>query len=255
MSIAVQNYSAAGYRAAGQSPQTRDISGYRIFDQGGTGAAHALAHRSLDNGQVRYGHRVLGEWLDSNSGRGSEWVHLHFHMAIFELELGEWRQAHARFLDEILPAAAAGREALTDAPALLWRLAMTAHPDLALPWQPLRRTALACMPDTTKPFVQMHNLLALAGAGDAAAIERWLQNPAALPRTDEQRLVRQFARALAALAAGFHERAGSLLQAVLPDITRIGGSHAQNGLFPQLAEWCAARAREGSPRRSYRIAA
>jgi len=240
--------------AVGASSRTRDISGYQIFDRGETGAAHAHAHHCLDNGQIISGHRALGKWLDGHNGSGSDWVHLQFHMAIFELELGRWRQAYARFLQEVLPTAADTTEALTDAPALLWRLAISAPAAVSLPWKPLRQTALASMDECDKPFVQAHNLLALCGAGDVAAIDAWLKANRGIAESTGQRLVVQFAQALRALATGSFGQAETMLRAILPDISRIGGSHAQNGLFRQLMDWCASQAAV-SPRRSYLNAA
>lgn len=226
--------------------KTRDISGYRIFDHGATGAAHALAHRMLDSGRIEAGHRALGHWLDGRSGRGSDWVHLHFHMAIFELALGEWEQAHNRFHEAVLPTAATSADALTDAPGLLWRIAMSASEAVELPWQPLRRVALANMRDSNNPFVQVHNLLALAGAGDSAGIERWLHAQAGRARSRQQRLVVQIARALGALAGGHYQQAGNMLWTILPRVSLLGGSHAQLGLFTQLAAWSARRQQGGS---------
>ncbi len=255
MFLPVEANSGSVNRAAGAAPRTRDISGYEIFDQGETGAAHALAHHCLDNGQIISGHRALGKWLDGHGGSGSDWVHLQFHMGIFELELGQWRQAYARFLAEVLPTAAATTEALTDAPALLWRIAMAAPGTVSLPWQPLRQTALSCIDDSNSPFVQAHNLLALAGAGDGAAIEYWLKDKRDRAQSLRQRLVVRFAEALAALATGSFEQAGAMLEAILPELSAIGGSHAQNGIFRQLADWSTRQGSAVSPRRSYRNAA
>jgi len=235
--------------------KTRDISGYQIFDHGTTGAAHALAHRLLDSGQIEMGHHALGEWLDGRSGHGSDWVHLQFHMAIFELALGEWRQACTRFHAEVLPTASTTAEALTDAPALLWRLAMTAPEPVALPWQPLRQMALTNLPDSDKPFVQVHNLLALAGAGDSAGIERWLQTGSGRTGMKQEQLVVRIAHALAALAAGFHQRASSILQSILAQVSLLGGSHAQLGIFGQLAVWSAARHNGAAQQQGYLNAA
>jgi hypothetical protein len=223
--------------AGPQGGPVMDVSGCAIFAAGDTGGAHAMAHRMLDTGRARTGHRQLGEWLATRTGAGSEWTHLHFHMAIFELAVDDWGGAHARFLAHVLPAVETG-EALTDAPGLLWRLAITAPVPVALPWQPLRRAALARMGRTRDPFIQMHNLLALAGAGDARGIERWLRTPT-IPRPDRAPAVKRMARALKWLAAGSFQEAGVEMEKALSDTASVGGSHAQNQLFRQLAQWCA----------------
>lgn len=234
--------------------EVRDARGYEVFSQGEMGAAHALAHQMFDSGRLQLGHRLLGEWLASHKGQGSDWVHLQFHMAVFELAAGDWHGAYGRFLSQVLPTAAATAEALTDAPALLWRLAISAPEPVALPWQPLRRTALACMQGDASPFVQLHQLLALAGAGDAENIHRWLRTrrPAGSKLNP---VVERFALACVALANRDYPRADRLLQALLPDLPQIGGSHAQGQLFGQLAAWAGGKGRHPAPTESYRIAA
>jgi hypothetical protein len=197
-----------------------------------------MAHRMLDDNRIELGHRLLGDWLQDRTGSGSDWLHLHFHMAVFELAVDDWDAAHTRFIQEILPAAATTEEALTDAPALLWRLALTATEPVELPWEALRLTALGRMRRSSKPFVELHNLLALAGAGDVTSIDQWLQTrPADIPSRRE-RLVEQMAVALKAYAAGSYMHAASVLRNVVPQLSQVGGSHAQNQLFRQLENSC-----------------
>lgn len=233
----------------------RDMRGYEIFSHGPSGEAHALAHRLTDTARWRLGHQLLGEWLDTHRGIGSDRVHLQFHMAIFELALGEWDSAHRRFVSEVLPTAASTAEALTDAPALLWRLALSAPELVMLPWEPIRRTALAHMHDTPDPFVQLHHLMALAGANDTSSIALWLRAKSGFARTKEQRVLERFALAMSALSSGAFLQAADLLHAVLPDLTQIGGSQAQNQLFDQLAAWVVRRAGRAAPVSVHRKAA
>ena len=164
-----------------------DVSGYIVFSQGDEGAAHVSAHRMLDNGQLEAGYLPLGTWLDGRTGAGSDWTHLQFHMAIFELGIGDWNAAYERFLTEILPVAATSENALTDAPGLLWRLAIAAPQTVELPWQPLRRTALNGMRQLHEPFVELHKLLAFAGAGDHDSIKAWLRIHARQIRSQRDR--------------------------------------------------------------------
>jgi hypothetical protein len=233
----------------------RDIRDYEIFSHGPLGEAHALAHRLTDTARWRLGHQLLGQWLDTHSGQGSDWVHLQFHMAVFELALGDWDSAHRRFLSEMLPTAASTAEALTDAPALLWRLALSAPEPVILPWEPIRRTALARMHDSPDPFVQLNHLLALAGANDTGGIALWLQMDSRFASTREQRVLERFALAMSALSSGAFLRAADLLHAVLPDLPEVGGSHAQNQLFGQLAAWAERQAGNAAPVPVHRQAA
>ena len=77
------------------------------------------------------------------------------------------------------------------------------------------------------------------GAGDVRGIRAWLESGSAGGMISADRQLRQFAPALMALAAGSWWRAGLLLQAMMPEISNVGGSSAQNTLFERLAEWCA----------------
>jgi hypothetical protein len=216
----------------------QDISGYTVFSAGEAGAAHVMAHQMLDENRIELGHQLLSEWLRGRTGSGSEWIHLQFHMAVFDLALDDWRAAYTRFMDEILPVAATTEEALTDAPALLWRLALAAPEPIELPWEALRRTALARMQRPSDPFVELHNLLALAGAGDIASIEQWLQMRTANVPSRPERLVEQMAVALKAYAARAYRHAATVMQSVVPQLPQVGGSRAQNLLFQQLEESC-----------------
>ncbi len=233
----------------------RDISGFEVFSHGPLGEAHALAHRLTDTERWGLGHQLLGEWLDAHRGHGSDWVHLHFHMAIFDLALGDWDSAHQRFLCEVLPTVASSADALTDAPALLWRLALSAPEPVRLPWEPVRRAALAQLHATPDPFVQLHHLLALAGAKDTISIALWLRTDWMFAGKNQQGVLERFALAMSALSSGDFLRAAGLLHAVLPDLPAVGGSQAQNQLFGQLASWAVQQAGSATPLSAYRMAA
>lgn len=240
--IAINNQSHAA---------VRDVSGYAVFAAGEVGVAHVAAHAAVDSGNLETGRRELGAFLDSHTGSGSDWAHLHFHMALFELAANDWDAAYRRFRSEILPLATESQEALTDAPGLLWRLALTAPRPLQLPWAPVRDTALMSLGESD-PFVEMHNLLALAGAGDATSILAWLRTASELaPSAD--RKVRQFAVALLRYVRGDLALAADMLDDLIPSLGEIGGSHAQNQLFYMLRDRCL---NEGTPPPStYREAA
>ena len=225
-----QHLNAEQYDVANE----QDIRGYQLFSQGEVGEAHCIAHEMFDAGRITDGHQRLAGFLSQHDGHGSDWVHLQFHMAVFELELGDWQTACKRFWNEILPTASTTSEALTDAPALLWRLKMTAPQGVVLPWQPLRRTALSALSQVNTSFLQIHNLLALAGAGDAASIESW--SPV-VKTIEEYRLMRDFSGFCSAIARERVDDAGKRLNALQPSLVQLDGSHAQLQLFDQLNLW------------------
>ena len=219
-----------------QPEEIRDSSGYAMFSRGEDGDIHVVAHRMLDTGRNELGQQLLGAWLDGRSGSGSEWAHLQWHMAVFDLSLGHWNAALARFRKHILPVASNSFDALTDAPALLWRLSLAASAPVVLPWAPVRSRALAAMKTRRPAFTEIHNLLALAGARDLGNLERWLQKRRLSGCSRIDAIVVRVATALRSYVAGEYAIAATMLESVTPYVAKSGGSRAQNELFNQLQE-------------------
>ena len=94
--------------------QPRDSSGYAMFSSGEAGDMHVMAHRMLDHDRTELGHQLLGTWVNGRTGSGSQWIHLQWHMAVFDLSLGHWQAALERFRQHILPAVNDSFDALTD---------------------------------------------------------------------------------------------------------------------------------------------
>jgi hypothetical protein len=207
---------------------THDISGYQIFSAGELGEAHEMAHQMLDLGLNDVGYRRLGRWLEGRTGSGSQWVHLQWHLLVFELAVGRRDEAFARLQRHVLPAAATG-DALTDAPAALWRLWLAGADTDALPWSVVRGAAVEHLDEVDDHYVTLHDLLALAGAGDLAAIDRWLTASAA--RTAKEHTLERFALGLRCFAAGDFAHSAAALAIALPGVADLGGSRAQNELF------------------------
>lgn len=107
---------------------------------------------------------------------------MHWHMGVFELELGEWNAARTRSNEYTLPAVERG-DAKTDAPAMLWRLRLDASKPVALPWELVQRYAVEGLKSEADEFIVLHHLLALAGAGEVLCIDRWLDAQAELAAT------------------------------------------------------------------------
>ncbi|MGB8328505.1 MAG: hypothetical protein WCE62_00150 [Polyangiales bacterium] len=218
-----------------------DRSGFAVFAHGDAGVAHVMAHHLLDSRRYELGHRLLGAWLERHQEQGSCWTHLHWHMGVFEIALGRWDDALGRCERSILPVASSSFDALTDGPAMLWRLAIAAPRQVNLSWEPVRRTAARRLRVPSDPYVELHCLLALAGAGDLGALDRWLN---ARPMTEgpQARLLTRMGLGLRALAAGDDERAADVLAIAAPNVSLLGGSHAQNQLFSALAHLSRTRA-------------
>jgi hypothetical protein len=215
--------------------QSHDSSGFGVFSHGHAGQAHVIAHGLLDQARHGLGHRLLGAWLEQHEGNGSDWIHLQWHMAIFEIAVGRWEDALMRFQTHILPVATRTQDALTDAPALLWRLQLTATKPVSLEWGPVRDTAKNRLRWPSSPYVELHCLLALAGAGDVAGLDHWLRSRSASHDLSND-LLTQMGVGLRAFAVSEHELAAVVLGAAVPKVAELGGSRAQNQLFAHLAQ-------------------
>jgi hypothetical protein len=215
--------------------KTQDISGAPLFCQGAVGWAHVEAHRLLDAGRPEEGHRVLGTWLAAHEGAGSDWIHVQWHMAVFEIATGRWISAFHRFEHHILPTVSAG-DAYTDAPSLLWRLSLTSPSAVQIPWEAVRNAAVEGLRRPSAPYVELHHLLALAGADDASSITRWRNTRAGDVSSLSDHILNRMAEGLGAFAAQDYSRAAVTLAATAPRVSRLGGSHAQNQLFELISQ-------------------
>jgi len=220
---------------AGQRIVDRDASGAPIFCEGASGWAHVEAHRLLDAGRPEEGHRVLGAWLTTHEATGSDWIHLQWHMAVFEIATGRCTWAFRRFARHIRPSVSAG-DAHTDAPSLLWRLSLASSGEVEIPWEPVRDAAVKGLRGLSSPYVELHHLLALAGAGDGASITRWRGTRARDASSLSDHVLSRMAEGLDAFAAQDYSRAAVTLAAAAPQVSRLGGSRAQNELFEHISQ-------------------
>ncbi len=223
-------------RESASRTRRQDISGFGVFSDGDAGQAHVMAHQMLDQGRDELGHRWLASWLATHDGQGSDWTHIQWHMAIFELVLGQWDAAFARFQEHILPVAATTEDALTDAPAMLWRLRLSAGRPVALPWEPVGRTAARVLPRASDPYVALHCLLALAGAGDAHTLDRWIATGPHASSWHEGQLLVRLAVGLRAFTAANYRLAAAVFASSASKVWQLGRSHAQNELFAAISD-------------------
>jgi hypothetical protein len=212
---------------------------FQVFSKGEAGRMHVLAHELTDQGRYELGHRVLGEWLEGKKGETSQDVHLHWHQGVFELAVSDWDAAYVRFCELILPAVERG-EAATDAPAMLWRLRLDARRPTPLPWEVVRKYAIESLASEADRFVVLHDLLALAGAGDVDSIDSWLASPT-IDEADGGVVLVRLGEGLRAFAAEDYGSAAAVFDATLPRLVEVGGSDAQRQLFVRMGRLAAAR--------------
>jgi tetratricopeptide (TPR) repeat protein len=203
-------------------------------------AQHALAHVLLTRGRVDEGANFLeaasSTWIGLNSFM---LTHIWWHLALFYLSQGRdaavldvydrrcWGIAKAYSQDQI------------NAVSLLTRCEI-AGVDVGDRWQDLADHLEARARDTVQPFLTMQYLYGLARARrpQAATLLDAVREQAQSAPPDRRVVWHEVAlpacEGLYSYAMGEHDAAWRKLEAVIPRVAEIGGSHAQRDLFEQI---------------------
>ncbi|MGH7124094.1 MAG: hypothetical protein ACREFI_06955, partial [Stellaceae bacterium] len=198
--------------------------------------AHARTHARVELGEAKDGVAFLAGWLRDYDPAAILHGHLNWHLALFELDLGEAERAMARYRAAMHPAAAhsAPMAALADMASFLWRCSLYDVGPRPLPWAEVAAFAAQWFPRAGLAFADLHAAMAEAATAAAKPLDRRiaeLERGDAEGRLPQGRAVPLICRGFAAFARGEAAKAADLLSAALPDLTRIAGSHAQREVF------------------------
>ena len=198
-------------------------------------ASHSVTHSYFEQGDAANGGRWLGDWLDGWDRRASYNTHLSWHLALFELAQGKYRQALDLYETHIRPGVQARNLAnLQDAASLMWRLQIYSGEEPGKPWDEVRDMALPAAGTPGPAFRDCHAALAFAGAGDAESTQKFVDRVKAQGEKGDdlsREMVLPIALGAAAFAAGDYDEAADLMGPTYPMLARIGGSHAQREVF------------------------
>lgn len=201
---------------------------------------HAVAHCFEMTGRASDGVAWLGqsrEWEHcSNFG-----FHLHWHMALFQLELGEIDAVLDLYDTAVRAAPTDDFRDLANAASLLQRLELEGV-DVGSRWEELALIAEGRVNDRRLVFADLHYMLALLGAGrqDAAAtVAANLVRDSREGRSHDSRVAGETGAATAqgiiAFRRGDYAEAARLLRLAAPHRIGAGGSNAQRDVFEQIA--------------------
>ena len=203
-------------------------------------AQHALAHVMLTEGRFAEGREFMraasAQWSGLNSFMET---HNWWHLALFEIELGELDAALALYDRQVWGVDKSYSQDQVGAVSLLARLEL-AGADPGPRWAELAGYLAARRADHVDPFLSLQYLLGLARAGRPEArdlldhLRVWAPGAPADGRACWQQVALPAAAGLMAHARGDFEAAIAGLGQVLPRLQEIGGSHAQRDLFEQL---------------------
>ena len=203
-------------------------------------AQHALSHVLIRQGRVAEGLARLESFLPLLATCGRP-IHCHdaWHLALLHLEQLDVAAAMRVFRTHIWGITPDFVVEQLDAIALLWRIEMAAGP-MDAQWPSIAEHIATRAIETFMPFMNSHYVYALARAGRADVVEAALAGVRARSTADDEEAKRVWApvgRAViegaAAFGAGDRARAAALLDPVMPMMTSIGGSDAQDDLFRQ----------------------
>ena len=198
-------------------------------------ACHSVTHSYFEQGDAANGGRWLADWLDGFDRRASYNVHLSWHLALFELAQGRYRQALDLYETHIRPGVQARNLAnLADSASLMWRLQIYSGETPGKPWDEVRDQAAPAADSPGAAFRDCHAALAFAGSGDTEASQRLVDRLTAQGEKGDdlaREMMLPIARGAAAFAAGDYAEAANLMGPTYPMMARIGGSHAQREVF------------------------
>ena len=202
-------------------------------------AAHSVAHVYFERGDAAAGADFLRHWLAAFDCPASSYVHLSWHLALFELALGQYQRAIERYEQDIRPYVVAKSMAtLPDSASFLWRLQIysetpSSHPAAPL-WEDVRALATPMADKPGFAFVVAHAALALAASGDRdglAMMLNQLQSAAEQGDPFTKEMVVPLVQGISDFAQGAYAKSAQWLEPVCPQLVRIGGSHAQREVF------------------------
>jgi Tfp pilus assembly protein PilF len=200
-------------------------------------AAHARAHGYYEAGDAASGARFIEGWLPSYDRRSQLHGHLSWHLALCALASGNPERACALYADAIRPAVSFAPPLfnLADSASLLWRRQLYGEmPPLAGEWAEVAAHVRRFFPHAGMHFADIHAILAEAacgddtGAGQRIVLARELDRGGHLP---QGAIVPRLCAGAAAFARGAFALAVEELGAALPELARVGGSHAQREVF------------------------
>jgi hypothetical protein len=203
-------------------------------------AQHALSHVLIRQGRVAEGLARLEAFLPLLATCGRP-IHSHdaWHLALLHLEQLDVAAAMRVFKAHIWGITPDFVVEQLDAIALLWRIEMAAGP-MDAEWPAIADHIAPRAVETFMPFMNAHYVYALARAGRADAVGAVLAGVHARSAANDEEAKRVWApvgraviEAATAFGAGDRARAAALLDPVMPMMTSIGGSDAQDDLFRQ----------------------
>jgi tetratricopeptide (TPR) repeat protein len=198
--------------------------------------AHARAHGYFEAGDAEAGAAFLEGWLSGYDRESQLHCHISWHLALFELARGNTERARALYADAIRPAVSQAPPLfnLADAASFLWRWQIYGTDGDVGDWAEVAAHARRYFPAAGIHFADVHAALAEGATTDREGSERRIAQSTERLQTGklpQGAVVPELCAGAAAFARGDYADAVARIGAVLPELPRIGGSHAQREVF------------------------
>jgi tetratricopeptide (TPR) repeat protein len=195
-------------------------------------AAHARAHGYFEAGDPEHGAAFVAAWLPGYSRESQLHCHISWHLALFELARGNPERARELYTDAIRPAVSHAPPLfnLADVASLLWRWQIYGLDDPPGDWDEAASLARRHFLQAGIHFADVHAALAESAEFTETRIGECHTRLDA-GRLPQGPVVPLLCAGAAAFAAGDYKTAAARLGEAMPDLRRIGGSHAQREVF------------------------
>jgi tetratricopeptide (TPR) repeat protein len=222
--------------------ETGDIEGARktierslALDPRSAHGAHVMAHVHYEAGEKVAGLKFLQKWIPDYAKEGLLHCHLNWHVALWQLELGDTEAAMGTYLKAVHPGASWGPpiNTLSDAASFLWRAELAGRPRDLGRWTEVGEYGTASFPGAGLAFADVHRALAYAATGDDAGLQKLLgqlRERQAAGKLLAGPVVPALAEGFGAFAKKDFQKALALLEPCMTEHERIGGSRAQRRL-------------------------
>jgi hypothetical protein len=198
--------------------------------------AHVKAHLHYEAGEKEAGLKYLQGWLPDYAREGLLHCHINWHIALWQMELGDHESAMRTYLKGVHPGGSWGPpiNVISDSAAFLWRSELAGRPRDAGLWQEVAAYGATNFPSAGLAFADVHRALACAATGDAPALETLLGQLREREKAGKLLagpIVPALAEAFGAFERNDYQKAIALLEPHLAEHERIGGSRAQRRLI------------------------
>ena len=198
-------------------------------------AAHGLSHALFEQGEGKTSREFLASWLKTHERASFLHGHLCWHVALTAIEAGDPDAALDIYQRQIRPAGSPypPLNVLTDSASLLWRLSLAGKSGLQPQWREVVAYGDRFFPQAGAHFGDVHYALAAAATNREALQARLAQMDAraANGKLAPGESAVGLCRGVQAFAEADYDDAVRILEPLMPELVRIGGSHAQRELW------------------------